>query len=283
MLTAMGLLSADDDARYRIGFECAGTVTAVGPDVTAVRVGDRVLAIDLRGGAFGSFVTVPVHAVAPVPDGIDPTAAAGLPAAYVTAWYALLHVARLTAGERILIHSATGGTGLAAIGVARMLGAEVLATAGSAEKRGYLRGMGIEHVMDSRSLHFAEQTRAATGGEGVDVVLNSLSGAAIRSGLETLRPFGRFVELGVRDILSDASVGLSPFRHNITLSTVDLIEVQHKRPEVFTAVLREVLGDVASGRLKPLPHRSFPLAEVTEAFRLMAVGSHTRTLVPTAP
>ncbi|AVZ76750.1 polyketide synthase [Streptomyces lunaelactis] len=283
VLTAMGLLSADDDARYRIGFECAGTVTAVGPDVTTVRVGDPVLAIDLRGGAFGSFVTVPVHAVAPVPAGIDPIAAAGLPAAYVTAWYALLHVARLTAGERILIHSATGGTGLAAIGVARMLGAEVLATAGSAEKRGYLRGMGIEHVMDSRSLHFAEQTRAATGGEGVDVVLNSLSGAAIRSGLETLRPFGRFVELGVRDILSDASVGLSPFRHNITLSTVDLIEVQHKRPEVFTAVLREVLGDVASGRLKPLPHRSFPLAEVTEAFRLMAGASHIGKLILTVP
>ncbi|MDQ0945800.1 type I polyketide synthase [Streptomyces sp. V1I1] len=283
VLTAMGLLSADEDARYRIGFECAGTVTAVGPDVTAVRVGDPVLAVDLRGGAFGSFVTVPVHAVAPVPAGIDATAAAGLPAAYVTAWYALRHVARLTARERVLIHSATGGTGLAAIGVARMLGAEVLATAGNAEKRAYLRGMGIEHVMDSRSLHFTEQTRAATGGEGVDVVLNSLSGAAIRSGLETLRPFGRFVELGVRDILSDTSVGLSPFRHNITLSTVDLIEVQHKRSEVFTAVLREVLSAVASGRLKPLPHRSFPLAEVTEAFRFMAGASHIGKLILTVP
>ncbi|MFF3322355.1 SDR family NAD(P)-dependent oxidoreductase [Streptomyces sp. NPDC002889] len=283
VLTAMGLLPADEDARYRIGFECAGTVTAVGPEVEAVGVGDPVLAVDLRGGAFGSFVTVPVHAVAPVPAGIDPVAAAGLPAAYVTAWYALRHVARLSAGERILIHSATGGTGLAAIGVARMLGAEVLATAGSAEKRGYLRGMGIEHVMDSRSLNFAEETRAATGGEGVDVVLNSLSGAAIRSGLESLRPFGRFIELGVRDILSDTPVGLSPFRHNITLSTVDLIEVQQTRPEVFTAMLREVLIEIASGRLKPLPHRSFPLAEATEAFRFMAGASHIGKLVLTVP
>ncbi|MFD4138576.1 SDR family NAD(P)-dependent oxidoreductase [Streptomyces sp. NPDC058572] len=283
VLTAMGLLSTEEDARYRIGFECAGTVTAVGPDVTAFRVGDPVLAIDLRGGAFGSSVTVPVHAVAPVPAGIDLTAAAGLPAAYVTAWYALRHVARLTAGERILIHSATGGTGLAAIGVARMLGAEVLATAGNAEKRGYLRGMGIEHVMDSRSLHFTEQTRAATGGEGVDVVLNSLSGPAIRSGLEALRPFGRFVELGVRDILSDAPVGLSPFRHNITFSTVDLIEVQHQRSQVFTTVLSEVLGEVASGRLQPLPHRSFPLAEATEAFRCMAGAGHIGKLVLTVP
>ncbi|MGI5401179.1 SDR family NAD(P)-dependent oxidoreductase [Streptomyces sp. CA-135486] len=283
VLTAMGLLPADEDVRHRIGFECAGTVTAVGPDVKAVSVGDQVLAVDLGGGAFGSFVTVPVHAVAPVPAGIGLTAAAGLPAAYVTAWYALRHVARLTAGERVLIHSATGGTGLAAIGVARMLGAVVLATAGNPEKRGYLRRMGIEHVMDSRSLQFTEQTRAVTGGAGVDVVLNSLSGAAIRAGLETLRPFGRFVELGVRDILSDASVGLSPFRHNITLSTVDLIEVQHRRPEVFATMLREVLGEIASGQLKPLPHQSFPLAKASEAFRSMAGASHIGKLVLTVP
>ncbi|MFE7778222.1 SDR family NAD(P)-dependent oxidoreductase [Streptomyces sp. NPDC057445] len=283
VLTAMGLLSTDEDARYRIGFECTGTVTAVGPDVDTVRVGDSALAIDLHGGAFASFVTVPVHAVAPVPARVALTEAAGLPAAYITAWYALHHVARLTAGERVLIHSATGGTGLAAIGVARLLGAEVLATAGNAEKRGYLRGMGIEHVMDSRSLHFTDRTRAATGGEGVDVVLNSLAGPAIRAGLETLRPFGRFVELGVRDILSDTPIGLSPLRHNITLSTVDLIELQHRRPEVFTAVLREVLCEIASGRLKPLPYRSVPLAQATEALRTMAGASHIGKLILTVP
>ncbi|WP_405594706.1 type I polyketide synthase [Streptomyces sp. NBC_01410] len=283
VLTAMGLLGDGEEARHRIGFECAGTVTAVGEGVRAVRAGDPVLAVDLRGGAFGTFVTVPDHAVAPLPAGIGPAAAAALPAAYITAWYALRHVAGLTAGERVLIHSASGGTGLAAVAVARMLGAEVLATAGSAEKRAYLRGMGIEHVMDSRSVRFTEQTRAATAGEGVDVVLNSLSGAAIRAGLEALRPFGRFVELGVRDILADASIGLAPFRNNITLSTVDLIQLQHDRPEVFTAVLREVLAEIASGRLAPLPHRTFPLADATEAFRLMAGASHIGKLVLTVP
>ncbi|MFF0061327.1 SDR family NAD(P)-dependent oxidoreductase [Streptomyces sp. NPDC005279] len=283
VLTAMGLLPGDKDVRYRMGFECAGTVTAVGPDVEAVHVGDPALAIDLRGGAFGSFVTVPGAAVAPAPAGIERTAAAGLLAVYLTAWYALRHVARLSAGERVLIHSATGGTGLAAIGVARLLGAEVLATAGNEEKRGYLRGMGIEHVMDSRSLDFAEQTRAAAAGEGVDVVLNSLSGKAIRAGLETLRPFGRFVELGVRDILSDASLGLLPFRHNITLSTVDLIELQQNRPELFAVVLREVLTEIARGRLEPLPCQSFPLADAAAAFRLMAGAGHIGKLVLTVP
>lgn len=99
VLTAMGLLPGDKDVRYRMGFECAGTVTAVGPDVEAVHVGDPALAIDLRGGAFGSFVTVPGAAVVPAPAGIDRTAAAGLLAVYLTAWYALRHVARLSAGN----------------------------------------------------------------------------------------------------------------------------------------------------------------------------------------
>ncbi|MFE0272878.1 SDR family NAD(P)-dependent oxidoreductase [Streptomyces sp. NPDC058992] len=283
VLTAMGLLSVDDEARNRIGFECAGTVTAVGPDVRTVRPGDEVLAVDLRGGAFGSFVTVPEHSIAPVPAGLGPTAAAALPAAYATAWYALRRVAGLTAGERVLIHSATGGTGLAAVAVARMTGAEILATAGSPEKRAHLRDMGIEHVMDSRSTGFGTETRAATGGEGVDVVLNSLSGPGIRAGLEALRPFGRFVELGVRDILADAPVGLGPFRNNITLSTVDLIQLQRERPEVFAAVIREVLAEISSGRLAPLPHRTYPLDRSTEAFRLMAGAGHIGKIVLTVP
>ncbi|MFG2757960.1 SDR family NAD(P)-dependent oxidoreductase [Streptomyces wuyuanensis] len=283
VLTAMGLLGTDEDTRERIGFECAGTVTAVGRNVNNRRVGDRVIAVDLRGGGFGSFVTVPEHSIAPIPAGMDPARAAALPAAYITAWYALRHVARLNSGEQILIHSATGGTGLAAVAVAQMLGARVLATAGSPEKRDLLRGLGIEHVMDSRTLQFAEETRAATQGTGVDVVLNSLSGPAIRAGLETLRPFGRFVELGVRDIHADTPVGLAAFRDNITLSTVDLIQLQREKPELFTHMLDEVLTEIDHGRLAPLPHRTFPLDRATEAFRLMAGAGHTGKLVLTVP
>ncbi|QLH19723.1 type I polyketide synthase [Streptomyces sp. Rer75] len=283
VLTAMGLLPGDSDVRYRLGFECAGEVTAVGPGVDHVRVGDRVVAADARGGAFGSFTVVPADCTGPIPDGLDPATAAGLPLAFITAWYALRHIARVTAGERVLIHSATGGTGLAAIAVARLLGAEVLATAGSEDKCRYLRSMGITHVMDSRSLDFRDQVMEATGGEGVDVVLNSLSGAAIRAGLESLRPFGRFIELGVRDILSDAPLGLSPLRHNITFSTVDLVELQTSRPAVFAAMLHEVLDEFAAGRLKPLRCTTYPLADVTEAFRQMAGARHLGKLVLTLP
>ncbi|MGP3967557.1 type I polyketide synthase [Streptomyces sp. 6N223] len=286
VLIALGMLPGpvgEADAGDRIGFECAGVVSAVGPGVERFRVGDEVLAVDLRGGAFASFVTLPADAVAPVPPGLGAVPAAGLPIAFLTAWYALRHVARLSPGERVLIHSATGGTGLAAIAVARLLGAEVLATAGSEEKRRHLGAMKIARVMDSRSLDFRDQAREATGGEGVDVVLNSLSGAAIRAGLETLRPFGRFVELGVRDILSDALLGLSPLRHNITFRTVDLVELQRSRPETFDTVLREVLGEFAAGRLKPLYCTTFPLTAASEAFRLMSGARHLGKLVLTTP
>ncbi|MFE1765226.1 SDR family NAD(P)-dependent oxidoreductase [Streptomyces angustmyceticus] len=283
VLTAMGLLPGDLDVRYRIGFECSGVVSAVGAGVERPQPGDEVIAVDLRGGAFGSYLTLPADTVAPVPFGIEPVAAAGLPIAFLTAWYALRSVARLSAGERVLIHSATGGTGLAAIAVARMLGAEVLATAGSEDKRRFLRSMGIRHVMDSRTLEFGERTREATNGEGVDVVLNSLSGAAIRTGLETLRPFGRFVELGVRDIMADAPLGMLPLRHNVTLSTVDLIELHRNRPDTFATVWKEVLGAFEEGRLKPLHCTEFPLAEATTAFRTMAAADHIGKLVLTVP
>ncbi|MET7761571.1 type I polyketide synthase [Streptomyces sp. NPDC005393] len=283
VLTAMGLLPGDQDIRYRLGFECAGEVTALGPGVEHLRPGDRVVAADVRGGAFGSFAVVPADCTGPIPEGLDPATAAGLPVAFLTAWYALRHLAKVGPGERVLIHSATGGTGLAAIAVARLLGAEVLATAGSEDKRRYLRGMGITQVMDSRSLDFRDQVKEATGGEGVDVVLNSLAGAAIRAGLESLRPFGRFLELGVRDILSDAPLGLLPLRHNITFSTVDLMEVQNTRPQVFTTMLREVLAAFAAGRLKPLRCTTFPLADVTDAFRQMAGARHIGKVVLTIP
>ncbi|GAA2638261.1 type I polyketide synthase [Streptomyces axinellae] len=283
VLTTMGLLPGNDDVRYRIGYEGAGRVTAVGPGVEHLHVGDQVLAATLKGGAFASFVTVPAAVAAPVPPGLQPHQAAGLPVAFLTAWYALRHVARLAEGERVLIHSASGGTGLAAIAVARRLGAQVLATAGSEEKRRHLHGMGIEAVMDSRSLDFTEQTLAATDGQGVDVVLNSLSGAAIRAGLEALRPFGRFVELGMRDILSDAPIGLAPFRHNITMSTVDLIGLQQQRPDDFTTVLREVMEEFAAGRLKPFHCSTSPLEEATDTFRKMAGAEHIGKLVLTVP
>jgi NADPH:quinone reductase-like Zn-dependent oxidoreductase/NAD(P)-dependent dehydrogenase (short-subunit alcohol dehydrogenase family)/acyl carrier protein len=279
VLVAMGLYPTEDGSLPPLGGDCAGVVTAVGDGVDHLKPGDRVFTLAI--GAFTTFVTTPADLVALIPDGMSPAEAAVVPAVYLTAWYGLVHLARLAPGERVLIHSATGGVGLAAIAIARSRGAEILATAGSAEKRQYLSDLGIEHVMDSRSLDFAEQTMLATDGVGVDVVLNSLAGPALRAGLDVLAIGGRFIELGKRDIYSDTKVGLAPFRRNITISSVDLDLVLRTKTELACTLMAEVAEELTAGRLDSLPRKEFPLEQATEAFRVMAAAKHIGKLVLT--
>src|SRR5262249_27290084 len=141
---------------------------------------------------------------------------------YLTAWYALDRVAHLQRGERVLFHAATGGVGLAAVQWAQHVGAEVYATAGSPEKRAYLASLGVKYVSDSRSDRFVADVQAWTGGEGVDVVLNSLSGELIGKSFSLLRSYGRFLEVGKRDYYADNQLGLRPFLRNLSFSLVDL-------------------------------------------------------------
>ena len=157
----------------------------------------------------GSYLTTLADLVVPVPDGLPDREAATLGIAYLTAWYALREVGRLAPGERVLIHSATGGVGLAAVSIAKMIGARIYTTAGSTAKRELLSGLGVEYVGDSRTVEFADEILDATDGYGVDVILNSLSGEAIRRGVEILAPGGRFVELGKKDVYADAQLGLA--------------------------------------------------------------------------
>ncbi|MGH3246651.1 MAG: type I polyketide synthase [Trebonia sp.] len=263
-----------------LGLECAGTVTAVGEGVTGVRLGDRVVACGF--GALGSELTTDARYVVPVPQRLTDAKAAALPMALITAWYSLIDVARLAPGETVLIHSATGGLGLAALQVARKTGAEVIATAGTEEKRAYLRGLGLRHVFDSRSLEWAGQVRAATGGRGVDVVLNSLAGAAISLGLEALAEDGRLVEVGKRDIYGGTAIELGAFRKAITFSAVDIAGLLHRRPERLAAVLQTVWELLEAGEFTPLPVREFRFADAEAAFRTMSRGEHIGKLVLTA-
>ena len=184
-MRALGVYPGQGDGPVRVGIECAGIITAVGDDVDDLHVGDAVIALAVDG--VGSFVTSPACLVAAKPPQLSFEAAAGLPIAYLTAYYSLYEQARLRRGEHVLIHSGAGGVGLAAVQVARWLGATVYATAGTEEKRDHLHALGVEHVFDSRSLAFADEVLATTGGKGVDVVLNSLTGEAIAKGLEVLR------------------------------------------------------------------------------------------------
>lgn len=185
-----------DEAAAVLGDECMGRVVAVGPDVALVSPGDRVAAC--VPGALACHVTVPAARVLPVPGGLDDAQAAGLPLVMAMAWYMLVDHGRVSADDTVLIQAAADTVGLAAVHVARLLGARVLATADTEGKRAHLRKMGISGVFDSRDLSWAEGVRAATEGRGVDVVLNFLPGAAISAGLDVLAPGGRFVEATAR-------------------------------------------------------------------------------------
>ena len=256
----------------RLGAECAGRIVALGPDVHDLELGQEVLA--LATSSFGSFVTTKSLLVAPKPRHLTFEEAATLPLAFLTVVYSLSHVARLRAAERVLIHAGAGGVGLAAIQWAQHIGAQIFATAGSDEKRSLLRSLGVQHVMDSRSLRFADEVMRITDGDGVDVVLNSLSGDFISTSFELLRDHGRFVEIGKRDYYQNNQLGLRPFLRNLSFSLVDLRAMILYRPEVVSSLLKEVVRLFEEKTLRPVPIRSFPIGRAAEAFHCMAQARH---------
>ncbi|MFF3329611.1 SDR family NAD(P)-dependent oxidoreductase [Streptomyces sp. NPDC002888] len=281
VMKAMGTYPDQSAGAGLLGGECAGTVTAVGPGVSGVAVGDRVVACGF--GALASHLTARAEHVKPLPEGLTAAQGAALPLVTATAWYALADTARVEAGETVLIHSAAGGLGLAAIGVARALGAHVIATAGTEEKRARLREMGIEHVLNSRDLSWADEVERITGGRGVDVVLNSLAGAAIERGLAVLAEDGRFVEVGKRDIYASRTVSLRTFAKGTSFAAVDVAGLITRRPARFARILDAVWQRVGDGTLPPLPVTEHPFAEAAEVLRSMARGEHTGKLVLTGP
>ncbi|MEV5508189.1 type I polyketide synthase [Streptomyces orinoci] len=279
LMQAVGLLPEEpqDELLPRgPGMECAGIVTAVGPGVGSVRAGDRVLA--LAPASLASHATTVEHAVLPLPAGMSFTEGATLPVVFLTVHYGLGHLARLAAGETVLVHGGAGGIGLAALQYARRRGARVVATAGNPAKRDLLRMIGVAQVLDSRNPDFAEKVRELTGGRGVDVVLNSLAGEAISRGLEALGPGGRFVELGKRDIHQNKPLALGPFRRNITFHGVDLTQLLHQ-PGPAAALFAEVAALIRTGRYRPLPHTVYPAGRVAEAYQLMQHSRHTGKVV----
>ncbi|ALG08297.1 type I polyketide synthase [Kibdelosporangium phytohabitans] len=272
MLRLMGLDPAPEESMPDPGVECVGTVVETGQLVPGLRPGDEVIAIGTLGLSSRTIAKVPL--VFKIPAGVALADAATMPIALLTAYYSLHTLASTQPGERVLIHTGTGGVGLAAIQVARWRGAEIYATAGSPEKRALLRTMGIKHVADSRSLDFAEVFRAATHGAGVDVVLNTLTGDAIQKNLELLRPGGRYVELTKRDIVDGGRIALRDLAHNISFHVVDLESMWRVDPDKVAGLMRSVLDRVAAGDFAPLPSQTFPARQAPAAFRLMARAGH---------
>ena len=228
-------------------------------------------------GAFASHVTVPAELALAVPPSVSPEAAASIPVTFLTAWYGLIHLARLKRNEWVLIHAAAGGVGLAALQIARWRGARIVATAGSEEKRALARLFGAELVLDSRSLAFADEIRRSIG--GVNVVLNSLSGAAMEASLKALKPFGRFVELGKRDYVANSRVGLRPFRRNLTYYGVDIDQLLTGQRSLARKLIREAAKPFAEGAFTPLPYRLFESEDIHDAFLLMQRAAHVGKIV----
>ncbi len=287
VMWAQGLLPEealeDGFAGATLGMECSGVVARAGA-ASGRQVGEAVIAFG--PACFATHATIPARAVAPLPAGTDFDTAAAVATIFITAQYGLVELAHLRSDETVLIHGGAGGVGLAAMQIARRIGARILATAGSPAKRRLLKALGADAVFDSRSLAFADQVIAATGGEGVDVVLNSLSGEAMERSLACLRPFGRFVELGKRDYYANSPLGLRPFRRNLTYFGVDADQLLSARPELADRLFRDLAEGFASGAFAPPPVQVFEAEEAVDAFRLMQKSGHVGKIVirpPAAP
>lgn len=264
------------DETALLGFEAVGTVVALGDGVADLALGETVIVL-AQPGCIASHVTAPRMFVARKPAALSAVEAVALPAAFLTADYALNHLGRMRSGDRVLIHAAAGGVGLAAVHLALAAGAEVFATAGAPEKHEYLREMGVALVMSSRTTEFAAQIRAATGGRGVDMVLNALTGDFIAASLSVLAPHGRFLEMGKLGIWDEARVRAE---HPTCLyRPFDLGAVIQQDPALVMDMFDDLLRELEAGRLSPLPVEAFPMADAEEAFRFMSQARHIGKIV----
>jgi phthiocerol/phenolphthiocerol synthesis type-I polyketide synthase C len=283
IMYTMGLLGDEavenGFAGASLGMELAGVVTRTGSAVDEFEVGDAVVAF--APSSFATRAITKATSATQKPQSWTFEEAATVPTTFFTAYYALHYLARVQPGEKVLIHGAAGGVGIAAIQVASYLGAEVFATAGSDEKRDFLALLGADHIMDSRSLDFADEILAITDGQGIDVVLNSLAGEAINRNFRILRPFGRFLELGKRDFYENTRVGLRPFKDNISYFGIDADQLMVERPSLAADLFREVMGLFENGMLRPLPYRAFPAPRVVDAFRYMQQSRQIGKIVVT--
>ncbi|KAJ5293199.1 uncharacterized protein N7443_009152, partial [Penicillium atrosanguineum] len=277
VLIAVGQLKAS-----HTGSECSGVVSRIGSAVSRFQVGDSVAA--LGDGCFATSIRVQENGpVVKIPTGISFEEAAALPVNYATAYVALHNVARIQPKESVLIHSGTGGTGQAAIQIAKNVGATVFATVGSQSKKQFLMDtyqIPESHIFSSRTTLFADAIKHRTGNKGVDVVLNSLAGESLLASWECMAPYGRFLEIGKRDILSNQGLPMAQFLRNVTYSGVDLAAMSVERPEVCAAALEKVFALVQEGKLHPSqPIHQHGVGEIEKAFRILQGGQHVGKMV----
>ncbi len=286
VMYALGLLSDEaienGFAGASLGLEFAGRISAVGKNVKKFNVNDRV--VGFNSSCFSDHTVCTPDTLVKIPFGMSYASAATIPTTFLTVYYSLKYLANIQPGERILIHGAAGGVGLAAIQIAQWLGAEIYATVGSKDKKDFITLLGVNRIYNSRDFTFADKILNDTGDlRGVDVVLNSLAGEAINLNLKLLRPFGRFLELGKRDFYENTSIGLRPFRNNISYFGIDADQLQKDRPELAHKLFKEVIHLFENGDLFPLPYTEFTSHDVINAFRYMQQAKQIGKVIVSYP
>ncbi|KAL6704644.1 hypothetical protein ACN47E_008041 [Coniothyrium glycines] len=274
VLVAMEIV--DDGPFGYLGLELAGVVEEVGSEVFHLRKGDRVVAF-AAAGCMATEACLPAHAAVAIPDSLSFDEAATVPICFVTVWTAIVELGRLRKGQSILIHSACGGVGLAALQLSRLLGLEVFATVGNAEKVQYLQkefGLSKERIFTSQDTSFLEGVLGQTNNKGVDLVLNSLSGELLHASWQAVAPYGKFVELGKRDLQSNGQLDMQPFLANRSYSALDLSSFVREKPEVVGQALAVILRHIENKELSPLPRTVFAATDIALAFRYLGQRDH---------
>ncbi|MDF1812116.1 MAG: amino acid adenylation domain-containing protein [Verrucomicrobiales bacterium] len=272
VMKALGMYPGNPVDLKWFGDDFSGVITKVGSGIKDLKVGDCV--VGMAPYCFRSYVTVHRSMVFRKPESMSHVDAATLPTVFLTTHYAINELARMEKGESILIHAGTGGVGQAAIQIAKHLGLTIFSTAGTPEKRQLLIDAGVDHVLDSRTLEFADRIMEITNGEGVDAVLNSLAGDFIPKNFSVLKTFGRYLEIGKVDVYGNSRIGLEPLRNNISFFVIDLAQHLQQKPKYVAEMFSDLEKHFYAGDYKPLPNHVFPITEVVDAFRFMAAGKH---------
>jgi acyl transferase domain-containing protein/NADPH:quinone reductase-like Zn-dependent oxidoreductase/surfactin synthase thioesterase subunit/NAD(P)-dependent dehydrogenase (short-subunit alcohol dehydrogenase family) len=283
---AMGLLPGEAwknglSAGTDLGSDCAGVVLSVGAEVKGFKKGDEIVGCAAR--SLGNRAVVLDALAVLKPRTLTFEQAAALPTVYTTALLGLEKLGRLQPNETVLIHSAAGGVGLAAIHVAQRIGARVIATAGSDDKRRVVEAMGVKHVFSSRSPEFREQVLGVTQGRGADVILSAMTGPLLTQSVRSLAPFGRFIEIGKADLYANRQLGLEFFAENRSYQVLDVNRWVAGRPSEIGTELKALLTRIEQGDLPPLPVTVFPVERSAEALSALSQGKHVGKIVVQVP
>ncbi|KAI2627830.1 hypothetical protein GGR54DRAFT_636951 [Hypoxylon sp. NC1633] len=285
VLISMGIVDGQAVDDEGLGCECAGVVEVVGPNVTDFSPGDRVMVLHI--GAFATSVVADAEACVKIPAQLNFVDAASMPTVYGTVIHSLLDKAQLEKGQTVLIHSACGGVGIAAIQICRMIGAGIFCTVGSENKVQHLMseyGIPKDRIFNSRDLSFQRDIMHATGGRGVDVVLNSLSGELLHGSWRCVAPHGCMIEIGKRDLIGHGALALEPFEQNRSYFGVEFAHLCSHRPALVSRILKDIVEYYDKGHITPIkPITEFEASRLEDAMRFMQKGSHIGKIVITMP